>query len=58
MMKINKKKRREELSIQYRLLSEIESEFGYNSKHKVAVFVQRKMLKVLNELSQLKEEDQ
>lgn len=55
-MKINKAKRQTELSIQYRLLSEIESEFGYNSKHKVAVFVQRKMLKVLNELSQLKQE--
>jgi len=57
-MKINKAKRQAELSIQYRLLSEIESEFGYNSKHKVAVFVQRKMLKILNELSQLKQQEQ
>lgn len=56
-MKINKAKRQAELSIQYRLLSEIESEFGYNSKHKVAEFVQRKMIKILNELSQLKQEE-
>ena len=56
-MKINKKKRQDELSIQYRLLSEIESEIGYSSQHKVAAFVQKKMLKILNELSQLKQQE-
>ena len=57
-MKINKKKRQDELSIQYRILSEIESEFGYSSQHKVAAFVKKKMLKILNELSQLKQQEQ
>jgi hypothetical protein len=53
-MKINKSQRQAELSAQYKVLSEIESEFGYFSKHKVALFVQKKMLKILNELSELK----
>jgi hypothetical protein len=43
-----------ELKAQYRILSEIESEFGYNTKHKVASFVYRRMVGILDELSKIK----
>ena len=57
-MKASKSVKIIELNAQYRILSEIESEFGYYTTHKVAMFVQRKMVEILNQLAQLKQQEQ
>jgi hypothetical protein len=39
-----------ELKAQYEVLSEIEDMFGPNSKHKVAVYADKKMREILKEI--------
>jgi hypothetical protein len=46
-----------ELKAQYRVLSEVESRFPRKSKHKAAVFVDKKITEILTLLAALKNKD-
>jgi hypothetical protein len=47
----------DELKAQYRVLSEVESQFPRKSKHKVAVFVDKKIKETIKQLEKLNYND-